>query len=194
MSSSFHARSLGRKCIAQTASKSYHLNRLSASQQQAMNEGPWEQYAVNKRRLVFWIIVALCVIVTLWFYMRIDFRTKVTQEDLALCADRMRVTFPKSTRPIGIWYQYGMDDAICLKIEIAKSDLGVFIRESPLSNEKLENDWRFLLEPDKGWWDPSKPKILLSGQAGLPNAQFLNIGIDYLPDDKVIIYLMWHET
>ena len=36
---SFHFWSLGRKCIVQIASKSYHPKRLCASQQQAMEEG-----------------------------------------------------------------------------------------------------------------------------------------------------------
>ncbi len=149
---------------------------------------------MNRRRLVFWIIVALCVIVTLWFYMRIDFRTKVTQEDLALCADRMRVTFPKSTRPIGIWYQYSRDDAICLKVEIAKSDLEAFIGESLFFEDELEDGWRFILEPNRGWWDPGKARTLKAGQADLPNGEFLNIGVDDSFDDKVVIYLQWNET
>ncbi len=38
--STFHVWSLRRKCIAQTATKSYNLNRLYESQQRAMTEGP----------------------------------------------------------------------------------------------------------------------------------------------------------
>ena len=119
----------------------------------------------------------------------------VTPQKLSECSARMSVVFPQSARPIRITESHGMDDAIFLKVEINRNDLGRFIQKSPFAAMVLRTD-RHRLSPLKGlsWWDVASVANFQSGEVQLPDASYLRILIALDNTAKAMLYLEWFET
>ena len=69
-----------------------------------------------------------------------------------------------------------------------------FLSHAPLSEIDFSEDKRYLLGPDDDWWDPERPESPPTAQAALPNAEFLNVGVDRSDPARFVLYLMWHQT
>ena len=123
----------------------------------------------------------------------------VAAKKLSEYSQIMNIEFPSSVRLLNFQEQHGLDMSIYLKINLNKSDLQALLSRSPFANRKLkepkDNPIPFVSLTGPNWWNISSVKKWKSGQASLPDAQYLNILIDFESiGNKVIIYLEWHET
>lgn len=96
---------------------------------------------------------------------------------------------------IGVRQTNGMDDATFAKVELPQKDWSDVLRRAPFKSSDLSPDNRGYLEPDDGFWDPTRPKTLPTAQINLPGARVLNVGVDeFSKPGSVILYIMNHGT
>ena len=127
---------------------------------------------------------------------------KSPADTLKTAAAHMKLTFPENTRVLGYDSSIGErsllptpDHYIQLKVEFDRADLDAFLKGSPFANETLDTEQRKVSgTSDATWWNPDAPVRFRSGIVELPSVEFLNILIDLDRKDKVVVYLMWHET
>jgi len=107
----------------------------------------------------------------------------------------LNMSFPASTRPIKVLYIDCREDAMWLKLEIAREDIPALIAASPFAGEEL-SDTRKSIREDFGldWWDPDSVKTFQSGETVIPYLDRLNILIDTGIEGKAIVYLEWLQT
>jgi len=116
-------------------------------------------------------------------------------EQMTRCAQLFGLTFPKSTRPIKMRYLLWQDDAIWLKLEIAKEDISALIAASPFAGDELsETEDRMWAVQDLNWWDPETVKTFRCGETQLPDLSYLRILIDTGKKDVAVVYLKWFQT
>lgn len=169
----------------------------------------------NQRTMLALICVPVATVVALyvgyeWLVRRAfstdtTITTTVSPTQLAECAKLMKLTFPPSTRPLGLCTQGGFgDDFLCLKVELNRGELRQFIDASAFAGQKLAcNQLWINRNADLPWWniDDLEPyewqkgqTAFLSDQARLPDAEGLGIVIDTRREDVVTIYLEWFRT
>lgn len=86
----------------------------------------------------------------------------------------------------------GIDDAIWFKFKTKNINIEDIFYKDITDILVLKDEYRFHYNDDIKWW-AAQDKLLTGGQAELPDAKFMNIGIDKTTDG-LIIYIMWHET
>lgn len=87
----------------------------------------------------------------------------------------------------------GIDDAIWFKFKAESIDLAEIFDSKVVDTSKFKNDFTFLHEMKTLKWWNVKGKKLLGGQVSLPNARFMNVGVEKT-EDGYKVYIMWHET
>jgi hypothetical protein len=115
-------------------------------------------------------------------------------ESLSKLSTELGLSFPPSTRLIGILRNNGMDDAVRVKLEIAASEFPAFLTQTGIDDAGLRPGARGMLGPDRDFWDPHQSKSLRTGQVSRPNARSLNLGFDDGRGGLVVAYLMEHGT
>ncbi len=112
---------------------------------------------------------------------------------IALGAE-LGVTFPPGARLVGMKRENGMDDMVCAKVAIAPETLPAFLASAPLAPETFRSGSRGFLLSNQDWWDPDSALHLRTGQAHMPGARALNIGVDDGHPGVVYLYIVNHGT
>ena len=87
-----------------------------------------------------------------------------------------------------------MDDMTAVKVVLPSSELAVFLATTPVKAEAFADGSGGLLGPDDGWWEPGKAAHLRTGQASLPGARYLNIGVADGGVGQAVVYVVNHGT
>ncbi len=119
---------------------------------------------------------------------------KPNESQVNRCLSEMYLNPSIKMTPLGFKLEgSGIDDAIWFKFKTDETDLSQVFDPKAVDVTKFKENFTFLSQI-KGleWWDV-KDKSLLGGQVSLPNARYMNIGIEKA-DDGYMIYIMWHET
>ena len=106
----------------------------------------------------------------------------------------LHVTFPPSTRVIGVERENGMDDLVRAKVQIAEGDWSQFLGTTPIKSDSFRPGPRGFLGQDHGFWDPHQAAGLRSAQAILPGQRALNVGVTTPSDGKLTLYIVNHGT
>ncbi|WP_133513008.1 hypothetical protein [Candidatus Thiosymbion oneisti] len=109
-------------------------------------------------------------------------------------AAKLGLRFPADTELLGVRSEQGMDDALFAKVTFGAQGWAAFVLSASLTEADFTEDKRYLLGPDEDWWDPERPASLPTAQAALPNAEYLNVGVDRGDGARILVYLMWHQT
>lgn len=119
--------------------------------------------------------------------------TMPTESQVNRCLSEMYLNVSAKITPLGFKLESGMDDAIWFKFETDADDLSLVFDTTVVDTGKFEENFTFTYEMQGvGWWDV-EGKNLLGGQVSLPNARFMNIGVEKIAEGY-LIYIMWHET
>jgi hypothetical protein len=105
------------------------------------------------------------------------------------------LVFPAGARLIGVERENGMDDLLALEVEIKSSELAAFLERSPVKAADLQPGEGGLLGADHDWWAPGRAVNLRTGQARLPGARVLNLGVaDGHRPGTTVLYVVNHGT
>lgn len=116
-------------------------------------------------------------------------------ESLAQLGAELKLMFPQSAHLIGVHRSPGgMDDAVRIKLEMAKEDLPVFLAQTQVDVQSFRPGTRGMLGADRDFWDPHRAKGLRTGQVQRPGARALNVGVDDSGDRVAVLYIVEHGT
>lgn len=103
----------------------------------------------------------------------------------------LKLTFPPSTRLIGVDREQGMDDRVRVKVEMNPADVETFIAQIAAEPSSFRPGARGRLGMDKGFWDPGKASKLRTW-SGPREHRVLNIGIDETRTDVTCLFILDH--
>lgn len=104
------------------------------------------------------------------------------------------LSFPPSTRIVGVRRESGIDDAVQAKLEIGKGELAGFLAKTPIDPSGMRPGTGGFLGSDVDFWDPHKVQGLKTGQAKTAKGRVLSVGVDQSRPDVVILYIMEFGT
>jgi hypothetical protein len=103
----------------------------------------------------------------------------------------LKLTFPPSTRLVGVDREQGMDDRIRVKVEMNSADVEAFLAQTSIAPSSFRSGARGRLGLDSDFWDPSKASKLRTS-SGLREHRVLNIGIDETRPDVTALFIVDH--
>ena len=112
---------------------------------------------------------------------------------LSQLATEVGLTFPVSSRLLGVARESGIDDMVMFKVELPRRDLESFLAKCPVPADAFEQGSAGFLGVDDGFWDPSKATHLRTGQI-IRNTRATDVGIDDGRPDVAILYIVNHGT
>lgn len=112
---------------------------------------------------------------------------------LSELATEVGLSFPPSSRLLGVSRERGIDDLVMFKIELPRRDLASFLATCPVPADAFEEGSAGFLGPDEGFWDPSKALHLRTGQI-VRHSRATNVGVDDGRPDVAILYIVDHGT
>lgn len=116
-------------------------------------------------------------------------------ESLTQLGAELNLTFPPSARVLGVHRSPGgMDDAVRIKLEIAKDDLAAFLAQTQVDLQSFRPGTRGMLGADRDSWDPHQAKGLRTAQVQRAGARSLNVGVDDSGERLAILYIVEHGT
>jgi hypothetical protein len=116
-------------------------------------------------------------------------------ESLAQLGVELNLMFPQSARIIGVHRSPGgMDDAVRIKLEIAKDDLAAFLAQTQVDVQSFRPGTRGMLGADRDFWDPHRTKGLRTAQLQRAGARALNVGVDDNGERVAVLYIVEHGT
>jgi hypothetical protein len=80
-------------------------------------------------------------------------------ESLSKLSMELGLSFPPSTRLIGVLRSNGMDDAVRVKLEIAATEFPSFLEQTGIDGAGLRPGTRGMLGPDRDFWDPHQSQV-----------------------------------
>ncbi|MHC4155123.1 MAG: hypothetical protein ACYST6_09415 [Planctomycetota bacterium] len=105
------------------------------------------------------------------------------------------IAFPSSSRLLGYHMERGLDTYRCVKVEITREDLEIFLENSPFAGKTLrtknQNPIQGVSPTGPSWWKVKAVKNWQSGRATLSGSETLRILLDLDKQDSVVIYLEW---
>jgi hypothetical protein len=118
--------------------------------------------------------------------------TSPTKTQISRCFSEMCLNPDLKIIPLGYRLKSGIDAAIWFKFETG-ADISEIFDSTIVDTTKFSQNYLFLNEIEgRKWWDATG-KSLLGGQVQLPNARFMEVGIEKT-DNGFIVYIMWLET
>jgi len=119
---------------------------------------------------------------------------KPNENQVNRCFAEMYLNPSMELKPLGFKLEgSGIDDAIWFKFKTNTTNLSQVFDTTVVDVTKFKENFTFLSQlTGLKWWDV-KDKNLLGGQIALPNARYMNVGIEKI-NSGYIIYIMWHET
>ena len=119
--------------------------------------------------------------------------TQPTQAQLARCRAEMYLQTNLVFQAHGMkLLGSGIDDAIWLKFSCEVTDPAHIFQTNIVVVSNFRNGFKQSPSKDIPWWDV-KGRNLSGGQVAIPNARYMNVGIDAAGTNSVV-YIMWHET
>ncbi len=117
-----------------------------------------------------------------------------TKEQVDRCRSEMYLNPSMQITPLGYKLEgSGIDDAIWFKFKTDVSEAQEIFDIKVVDTAKFKNGFSFVHDmTELRWWDV-KNKELLGGQVELPNARFMNVGIEK-NNGGFVVYIMWHEV
>lgn len=115
-------------------------------------------------------------------------------ESLAALGKELGVSFPATTKLIGVHRERGADDLIAVKIELPAADWSGFLSSTPVDASLFRAGERGLLGPDHDFWDPHQAKSLRTVETTLPSGRVLNLGYDDSRGSVFAVYVASHST
>jgi hypothetical protein len=116
-------------------------------------------------------------------------------ESLAQLGADLHLMFPQSARIIGVHRSPGgMDDAVRVKLEMAKDDLAAFLARTQVDVQSFRPGTRGMLGSDRDFWDPHRTKGLRTAQLQRAGARALNVGVDDSGERVAVLYIVEHGT
>ena len=115
-------------------------------------------------------------------------------EQVAELEARIGFSLPEGIEVKGIRINPGRASLAQAKLRMNRSAYDVFRQRCPIKDEAFRPGPRGLITQDRGFWDPRKAKNLRTGQAHLPGATALNVGLDESNPDAVVVYIQYHGT
>jgi len=119
--------------------------------------------------------------------------TSPTSAQVDRCRREMYINPSVELTPLG--YKLlgsGIDDAIWFKFPTSSTHLTEVFDGKVVDTAKFETPFTHIRMKDVKWWDV-EGKTLLGAQVSLPNARFMNVGVQKT-DAGFVIYIMWTET
>jgi hypothetical protein len=104
------------------------------------------------------------------------------------------IGFPQGVTLIRYERDLGSDALIRAKLAFTPEQWTSFVNASPLDPDTFEEEQRYLLGTNVGWWNPQDPPALPTAQALLPDAKVLNVGVDQANPNRITAFLVWHGT
>ncbi|MBN2513567.1 MAG: hypothetical protein JXB18_11570, partial [Sedimentisphaerales bacterium] len=86
----------------------------------------------------------------------------------------------------------GIDASMYFKFKTDTTDISQIFDSSVVDAAKFQNGFTLNTIKNVKWWDV-KNKDLLGGQVSLPNAKYMNVGIEKT-EKGYTVYIMWFET
>jgi hypothetical protein len=86
------------------------------------------------------------------------------------------------------------DALLRAKLAMGPEQFSTFLSTLSLTTDAFEDDKRYLLGTNDGWWNPEDPAALLTAQLQLRDAEVLNIGVDRTDPQRPLVFLLWHGT
>ncbi len=119
--------------------------------------------------------------------------TTPTTAQVSRCFSEMYLNPSLELRPLGYKLEgSGIDDGIWFKFETSV-DISQIFNSTIVNVSKFERGFTFLHEmKELKWWDVAG-KSFLGGQVELPNARYMNVGIEK-KGAGYVVYIMWHKT
>lgn len=120
--------------------------------------------------------------------------TTPTTTQVNRCKSEMYLNPSVKITPLGFRLEgSGIDDAIWFKFKTNSTEFSQVFDANIVDITKFKKDFTFPYEmKELDWWD-IKGKSLFGAQVSLPNARFMNVGVEET-DTGYVIYIMWHET
>ena len=115
-------------------------------------------------------------------------------QSVSKLGSELGLSFPPSTRIVGIRRESGIDDAVQAKLEIGKDELASFLAKTPIDPSAMRPGTAGFLGSDVEFWDPHKAQGLKTGQAKTAKGRVLSVGVDQSRSDVVIVYIMEFGT
>lgn len=116
-------------------------------------------------------------------------------ESLTQLGTELNLVFPPSARLIGVRRSPGgMDDAVRIKLEMAKDDLAAFLAQTHVDVQSFRPGTRGMLGADRDFWDPHQAKGLRTAQLQRAGARALNVGVDDSGERVTVLYIVEHGT
>ena len=112
-------------------------------------------------------------------------------DSLGNLALELKLTFPASTRLVGVDREEGMDDRVRVKVEMSPSDVTAFLGQTPIEPSSFRPGARGRLGSDSGFWDPSRASKLRTASVARDN-RVLNIGLDETRPDVTAVFIVDH--
>jgi hypothetical protein len=140
------------------------------------------------------LIAALLLVVAAGVFQCLPRAQPRSPETLAALAPELGVTFPPSTRLLGVRRLNGMDDWIGVKVEMRRADWPVFLSSTPIDPATLTPGEAGLFGPDQGFWEPNQHSDLRAAQAVLGEVRALNVGVADVGSETVIVYIVNHGS
>lgn len=102
--------------------------------------------------------------------------------------------FPEGITLLRYEREMESDALIRAKFNFSPSQWASFLKRLPLDPDTFDDDQRYLLGANHGWWNPQDAEHLPTAQANLPGAQVLDIGVDRSDPQRLVVFLVWHRT
>jgi hypothetical protein len=120
--------------------------------------------------------------------------THPTEDQVARCRAAVFLQTNLAIQVHGMkWLGSGMDDALWLKFSCAATDPAEIFRTDVVDVSRLRKGFKHASYQEiPGWWDVDG-RDLSGGQFELPDARFMNIGID-AGATNATVYVIWQET
>jgi hypothetical protein len=112
-------------------------------------------------------------------------------DSLGSIARELKLTFPASTRLVGVDREQGMDDRIRVKVEMTPADVAAFLGQTSIEPSSFRPGARGRLGLDSGFWDPSRAANLRTASVERDN-RVLNIGLDETHPDATAVFIVDH--
>ena len=114
-------------------------------------------------------------------------------ESVAALGKEVGVTFPPSTRLIGVHRESGMDDYVAIKLEMKAADVPTFLASSPIDPTTMTADAVAYFGLDRDFWDPNKAPGFRAAQANPPGTfRTLNLGVSDPRNGVAAVYIVEH--
>ena len=119
--------------------------------------------------------------------------TSPSKIEINKCETIMNLNPSVKITPLGFKFENSViDDVIWFKFKTTAKLEDIF-NDKTINTSKFEDNFTFTYDMSEVKWWNTKGKKFLGGQVNLPNAKYMNVGIQK-SDDGYVVYIKWYET